>query len=310
MSRDATAADVLAGRARWSLTLGDGLALVRSLGPGSIDHVVGDPPYDAKTHNGARSLRGGGSDVKIDFDPLLAGVRRDEDNPTEAILVPACEVFVQDLLRVTRRWVLQFTTQEMARDYQVASGDEKFWRAKSGTENYIRAQWWVRTNGAPQISGDRPAVPGETIVTMHSHLYEKKRWSGGGDRGHYIGPICHPAERLGHPTQKPEWLMNVLIRKHTDPRETILDWCAGSGTTGAETLRLGRRFIGAELRGPCEQCGGDFPHDWEADLWHRVRSLDTNLRPCRHGRVNYFGIARARLESVERSLKQQTLIAV
>lgn len=306
MSRDATYEDVLADRARWSYELRDGLALARTLGPGSIDHTIGDPPYDEKTHSGARSLKDGGSDVAIDFAPLASGTSR---TGTDVELVPPCEMVVPNLLRITRRWVLQFCTQEMARDYQVATGDDRF-RREPSERNYIRAQWWVRTNGAPQISGDRAAVPGETIVTMHSNRYEKKRWNGGGDRGHYIGPRCDGVEHLGHPTQKPEWLMEVLIRKHTDPGDLIFDWCSGSGTTGAVALRLGRRFIGCELRGPCEVCGGDFPETWEAPLRKRVTALDPGLRSCPHGRVNYHGIGRGRLAKIASGLKQQSLIAV
>jgi len=304
----ATYEDVLAGRTAWSYENRDGLALARLLGDGTVDHTIGDPPYDEKTHSGARSLKDGGSDVAIDFAPLTAGVER-VAGEAYASVVPACEVFVPTLLRITRRWVMQFCTEVMARDYQVASGDDKFQRSKTD-KNWIRAQWWVRTNGAPQISGDRAAVPGETIATLHSHRYEKKRWNGGGDRGYYIGPIVDAVERLGHPTQKPEWLMSVLIAKHTDPGDLIFDWCGGAATTGAAALKLGRRFIGCELRGPCEVCGGDFPHDWPADLRRKVLALDPALRPCAHGRINYHGIGRARLAHVERSAKQQSLIAV
>lgn len=292
MSPHATFEDVLFGRARFSMENRNGLELLKLLDPGSVDHSIGDPPYDEKTHSSARSLKDGGKDIAIDFDPL-----------------PPCETFVPDLLRCTKRWVMQFCAQEQVSKYEIASGDVKFRREKSD-RNYIRAQWWVRTNGAPQISGDRPAVPGESIVTMHSHRFTKKRWNGGGNRGYYLGPICDGPERLGHPTQKPEWLMEALIRNFTDPNDIVLDWCAGSGTTGAVCLKLGRRFIGCDLKGPCVLCGGDFPHEWEADLRRRVQSLDATLKPCGHNNVNYSAIALARLYKIDRGMKQQNLIAV
>jgi hypothetical protein len=265
---------------------------VRGLAPGSVDHVVGDPPYDEKTHTGAVTNKGGGQPIDIDFDPL-----------------PPCETFVPDLLRCTRRWILQFCTSEMTGDYKRASGDEKFQRDRAD-RNYRRAQWWVRTNGMPEKSGKQPAAPGECIATLHSHRWESIRWNGGGHAGHYIGPIATQDERLGHPTQKPEWLMLELLRRHTDAGETVLDWCGGVATTGVAALRLGRRFLGRELRGPCPDCGADFPAAWEADLRRRVLALDPGMRPCPHGRTNYWRIGRARLAHVAASAKQRELIAV
>lgn len=52
-------------------------------------------------------------------------------------------------------------------------------------------------------------------------------------------------ERAGHPTQKPEALMRWCIERAGNP-ETILDPFAGSGTTGAAAIQLGRKFIGIE----------------------------------------------------------------
>lgn len=49
-----------------------------------------------------------------------------------------------------------------------------------------------------------------------------------------------------HPTQKPIELFRYLIETYTDPGETILDNCIGSGTTAAAALSCGRNFIGIE----------------------------------------------------------------
>lgn len=49
-----------------------------------------------------------------------------------------------------------------------------------------------------------------------------------------------------HPTQKPVALMEYLIRTYTNPGDTVLDNCMGSGTTGVAALQSGRRFIGIE----------------------------------------------------------------
>lgn len=49
-----------------------------------------------------------------------------------------------------------------------------------------------------------------------------------------------------HPTQKPVALFEYLIRTYTQPGDTVLDNCLGSGTTAIAAERSGRRWIGIE----------------------------------------------------------------
>ncbi len=49
-----------------------------------------------------------------------------------------------------------------------------------------------------------------------------------------------------HPTQKPVALMEYFIRTYTNPGDTVLDNCMGSGTTGVACRITGRNFIGIE----------------------------------------------------------------
>lgn len=46
-----------------------------------------------------------------------------------------------------------------------------------------------------------------------------------------------------HPTQKPVELIGYLIRTYTLEGESVLDFTAGSGTTGVACLELGRRCV-------------------------------------------------------------------
>lgn len=55
----------------------------------------------------------------------------------------------------------------------------------------------------------------------------------------------HPSVAV-HPTQKPVELAEWLIRTYTNPQDTVLDNCMGSGTTGVAALGTGRYFIGIE----------------------------------------------------------------
>ena len=54
-------------------------------------------------------------------------------------------------------------------------------------------------------------------------------------------------ERLDYPTQKPEELVERIIRVSSNPGDLIFDCFMGSGTTQAVAMKLGRRFIGADI---------------------------------------------------------------
>ena len=47
-------------------------------------------------------------------------------------------------------------------------------------------------------------------------------------------------ERTGYPTQKPVGVLNRIIRVHSHREDQVLDFFAGSGTTGEVAFRLGR----------------------------------------------------------------------
>lgn len=53
-------------------------------------------------------------------------------------------------------------------------------------------------------------------------------------------------EATGYPTQKPELLLERIVRAATDEGDTVADFMCGSGTTLAVASRLGRRFIGGD----------------------------------------------------------------
>ena len=54
-------------------------------------------------------------------------------------------------------------------------------------------------------------------------------------------------ERLGYPTQKPEALIERVIEASSKPGDLVFDCFMGSGTTQAVAMKLGRRFIGADI---------------------------------------------------------------
>ncbi|HBF41103.1 MAG TPA: site-specific DNA-methyltransferase, partial [Anaerolineaceae bacterium] len=50
-------------------------------------------------------------------------------------------------------------------------------------------------------------------------------------------------EKTGYPTQKPEGILKRIIAASSNPGEMVLDFFAGSGTTGIVCHQLGRNFI-------------------------------------------------------------------
>ena len=60
-----------------------------------------------------------------------------------------------------------------------------------------------------------------------------------------IAPVAH--ERLDFPTQKPEALLERILRGSSDEGDLIGDLFCGSGTTLAVAEKLGRKWIGCDL---------------------------------------------------------------
>jgi len=51
------------------------------------------------------------------------------------------------------------------------------------------------------------------------------------------------SEKTGYPTQKPLGIIRRIVQASSRPGSVVLDFFAGSGTTGAAALEFGRRFI-------------------------------------------------------------------
>ena len=62
---------------------------------------------------------------------------------------------------------------------------------------------------------------------------------------HTIVPT-NSGERTGYPTQKPLGILRNVVAASSRPGDLVLDWCAGSGTTGVAAHEQGRRFLLAD----------------------------------------------------------------
>lgn len=196
---------------------GDGLALLRALPDGAVDHVITDPPYSERTHAGARTNRAASGVSK------LIGFASFADDQ----FVETCRL----CCRAARRWVLLTCDWRHAALLETALPDE-----------FVRLGVWVKPNGMPQVTGDRPGTGWEAVALLHRK--GRKRWNGGGH--HAVWTCPKPADVI-HPTQKPVPLVREWVRSFTDPGELVLDPFCGSGTVPLSCWYEGRRAVGVEI---------------------------------------------------------------
>ena len=215
MSAEATPLDVIEGSAAWCVVCGERDVVLASLGDAAVDVTITDPPYNQRTHRGAKA-RGG----KLERDTTVRFAELDGF------------AWWNETLRATRRWCLAFCAAEQVGDYE-----------RAAPTLWVRAGVWVRSNATPQFTGDRPATGAESVAI--AHRAGRKRWNGGGSAA--VWSYGFERDEVGaarlHETQKPLRLMRELVRLFSDPGEVILDPHAGSGTTGAAALLEGRRVI-------------------------------------------------------------------
>ena len=67
------------------------------------------------------------------------------------------------------------------------------------------------------------------------------------DIPNFAGFLGCKDKKTGYPTQKPEKLLERIITASSNPGDLIFDCFMGSGTTQAVAMKLGRRFIGADI---------------------------------------------------------------
>ena len=231
-------------RGPWGLHLGESLPWLESLPDQCLDHLITDPPYSAHVHANARS--------HVRKEPLpdkktgilyparkRMGISRGVDFGFSSLDPTTIGPLSAQFARLTRRWVMVFSDVESCH----------LWRLglEAAGLDYVRTLCWHKLGGAPSFTGDRPAAAFETITLAHKP--KKKRWNGGGKQGFYNTAIelnRGGVETRFHTTAKPAGLMVELLADFTDAGELVGDPFAGSATTGAAALRLGRRFLGCE----------------------------------------------------------------
>lgn len=206
---------------------GDCLEVMADLEP--VDHCISDPPFEAEAHTLQRRKLGKtlGSDREIVSAPLNFDAITSEQRTDVARRVSA----------LSKGWALVFCQAEAVSDWRVSF--------EEAGASYRRAMVWIKPDGMPQYSGDRPGMGYESIVAAWCGG-GRSAWNGGGKHGVFTFNKGEGGGPAPHPTTKPQPLMRTLISLFSKAGETILDPFAGSASTGVACLNLGRKFIGVE----------------------------------------------------------------
>jgi len=217
-----------------TLYLGDCREILPTLP--SVDAVIMDPPFEEEAHTlQRRALGRGKEDGRRDIiDAALPFAAIDAE--TRLIVAAHC-------VERAAGWLLVFCQAEAVQAWRDA--------LEVAGATYKRAMVWVKPDGMPQFSGDRPGMGYESIVSAWAGD-GASRWNGGGKHGVFIVPKHDAGNGHGgvanpHPTTKPQRLMAELVTLFTDPGQAVLDPFMGSGSTGVACLAAGRRFFGVEV---------------------------------------------------------------
>ena len=118
-------------------------------------------------------------------------------------------------------------------DY-IWNGVRRVWRVtKDKMEDYERqGRIEYTSNGIARYKRYLDELEGRPMTTIWDDIY----------------PVNSQAkERQNYPTQKPESLLQRVILTSTDENDLVFDCFMGSGTTQIVAMKLGRRYIGADI---------------------------------------------------------------
>lgn len=111
---------------------------------------------------------------------------------------------------------------------------------------------WYKRNATPLLSRNR-FVPSTELIWLASKTkkynfnYDLAKEINGSKQMKNLWDIPATRHKTIHPTEKPEILLDRIIRIGSKERDLILDPFMGSGTTGAVAKKLNRKFVGIEI---------------------------------------------------------------
>lgn len=232
--------------------LGDNLPLLKKMPSASVDMIYIDPPFNT----GHRQYRKRtqtvlGEKIQVEsygyddkFDDYISFLR---PRMIEAyrILKPNGALFFHIDYREVHYCKVMFD-QIFGRDcfmneiiwaYDYGGRSTRKWSAKH--DNIL---WYVKNPNdytfnfeevdripymAPSLVGPEKAARGKTVTDVWWHTI--------------VSPTGK--EKTGYATQKPRGIIDRIVKVHSNPGDTVMDFFAGSGTLGESAYVLGRNAI-------------------------------------------------------------------
>lgn len=213
---------------------GDCLELMRDVPTGSVDMILCDLPY------GTTACKW---DTIIPFAPLWEQYER-IIKPKGAIVLTASQPFTSALVmsnttlfKYSIIWDKVNSSSGLFAKFQPLRSHEDVLVFSNGKTNYNPQMVAVKKRqDKARIIPNGEAFNGRKIERVYSNNgmgYPKS-----------ILRISNADQKLkNHPTQKPVALFEYLIKTYTNEGETVMDNCAGSGTTAIACLNTNRNYI-------------------------------------------------------------------
>ena len=111
----------------------------------------------------------------------------------------------------------------------VERGEKKRNNMKRGQDPDGRKFWSIKSAGKIYKYYDDEKITPADVWTDMSHIQQKD------------------PQRVGYPTQKPEALLERIIKASSNEGDLVADFFCGSGTTAAVAEKLGRKWIASDL---------------------------------------------------------------
>lgn len=204
---------------------------LRGFRGGCIDLIYTDPPYN--TGRRQKLSKGSYSDSYSNFHEFMVPVLEQ----MARVIKDDGSIFLHLDYREVH-YVKVWMDKIMGRE---AFQGEIIWHFETGGSS--KSKWSNKHQTILWYSQD-PRFYFDEVPTLDRKApkpgYEgEKKWSSVWN----INMSTTDPQRTGYPTQKPELLVETLVKVHTLPGDTCLDAFAGSGTLGAVCSRLDRDAV-------------------------------------------------------------------